>query len=325
MWVVPKASSPRLANLVLCLVLMTTLLPSEAALSTKHRKDGRGRVKLPSAVECLLELVQHVASANAGRGVMVQIGAHLAWMNINDPFKQLAARAQLRTVLVEPQPNVFAQLKASVVLGSAADHRVINAAVCPASRGGANVTFYSISPEVNPLDGTLRGHVAGGKRRKSGASYTSQIASMSLDHVLKHKRWIPNLEDYIVEIQVPCLSVSELLQTAQVHPSDVLVLSVDAEGYDDTILLSVDFETMRPFLIVFEFMHLAIRQQENATKMTNPEIWARLYVVERHLLKFGYTCWKAPPENFFCTSPHIPACADFDTNTDNSKTILQNL
>jgi hypothetical protein len=129
---------------------------------------------------------------------------------------------------------------------------------------------------------------------------------MSRAHILKHKRWIPNIEDYIVEIQVPCFSVAELLEQQQVKPRDVLVLSIDAEGYDDVILGSVDFETTRPFLVVFEFQHLVDH------KLEGEHAWDAVHALESRLSQFGYRCWLAPPENFFCTSPHTSKqCADW--------------
>lgn len=273
---------------------------------------GPGRVGFcsdlarPHTVECVLALVDIMAAANLERSTtFVQIGAHLAWANTNDPFRSMVTRSRMRSVLVEPQPHIYHQLVGLVGSHSEDEAKmieVVNAAICPESRGGANVTFFSISPLVNPLTGALP---TGRKQRHTGASFTSQLASMSREHILKHRRFIPNIEDHIVEIQVPCLSVAELLERQRVEPRDVLVLSIDAEGYDDVILDSVDFETTRPFLVVFEFQHLIHRQRRE-------HAWDAVHTAERRLSKFGYRCWRAPPENFFCTSPKTSQqCAEW--------------
>ena len=81
------------------------------------------------------------------------------------------------------------------------------------------------------------------------------------------------------------------------------MLSVDAEGFDADIVLSVDFERVRPFLLVWEFQHLVA----NTGKKQSADDWAVVRKVEDHIAKFGYECWRVIPENMFCTSPSTTA------------------
>ncbi len=287
-----------------------------ALLSASHAS----RLLFPGTVDCLLNLVAERARAARAAGAapaMVQVGAHLAWLNANDPFGELARAASLRTVLVEPQPHVAARLEAEVrARAAAAAVTVRNCAVCDAARGGSNVTFYAISPDVDPLTGAYAPRRArrhrdatgaaargGGDNWREGPNWTSQLASMSREHILKHRRWIPNVEEYIVEMQVPCLTVDALLRAEAIAPERVLVLSVDAEGYDAEIVRSVDFTRVRPFLLVWEFQHLVA----NTGEKQGTANWGVVKGVEDHIAKFGYECWRVIPENMFCTSPSTTA------------------
>ena len=292
-----------------------------ALLSTSRAS----KLLFPGTVDCLLNLAVERARAERARGAtpaMVQVGAHLAWLNANDPFGDVARAATLRTVLVEPQPHVARRLEAEVRARAATRTAapdgagavtVRNCAVCDTAHGASNVTFYSISPDVDPLTGVYRPRqrrhrnataaARGGDDERKEASWTSQLASMSREHILKHRRWIPNIEDYIVETRVPCLTVDALLRAESVAPESVLVLSVDAEGFDADIVLSVDFERVRPFLLVWEFQHLVA----NTGKKQSADDWAVVRKVEDHIAKFGYECWRVIPENMFCTSPSTTA------------------
>ena len=66
------------------------------------------------------------------------------------------------------------------------------------------------------------------------------------------------------ELEVPCVTVDDILKEHRVRQnsewvgmtSDMVILSVDAEGFDPYILQSVDFDRLRPKLIVFEHQHL---------------------------------------------------------------------
>ena len=87
------------------------------------------------------------------------------------------------------------------------------------------------------------------------------------------------IEDYIVEQTVPCLTAMSILKEKNVDPNLVVSLSVDAEGYDDYILLSTDLNAIRPAFIFFECIHWYRDTQ-------------RLSKVMAHLTKHGYMWWK---------------------------------
>ena len=69
---------------------------------------------------CALEVMNAEAlkisntSGEARNPALIQIGAHLAWLNPNDPFKDMVAQnpnTHWKSVLVEPQPKIFTRLQ----------------------------------------------------------------------------------------------------------------------------------------------------------------------------------------------------------------------
>ena len=159
------------------------------------------------AKRCLLDGVAALARSRRSSS-MLQVGAHLAFGNANDPFKRLALDVINHTVLVEPQPGVYRDLAALVAAHADPAHRiaVVNRAV--SDRDGV-VTFHTINDTlIDPATGCYRRGFEpppGGKA--CPASFTSQIASLSLKNILKHKHWIPNLEALVVDVEVRASTV----------------------------------------------------------------------------------------------------------------------
>ena len=195
-------------------------------------------------------------------GLVVRIGAHLSTWNRNDPFHHINSSA-MRTILVEPQPRVYAQLRQ--LAHDRNRYSVINAAACATD---GEITFYSLN--IDPLSGHATSSAAGGTRDHHGHIYQliSQLASTSREHITKHQSIVPaswhvNLTDFIVPVRVPCYTLKSLLERASFadHASTLaadrlLVLTVDAEGEDDRILHGVDWSVYQPRLLVFEQAHI---------------------------------------------------------------------
>lgn len=225
---------------------------------------------MEATTSCLLQHVQDLAS-NMTRATLVQIGAHLSLMNSNDPFLRL--RGLARRVLVEPQPHIAAKLRAA----AGPDTVVMNRAV---GSSDSFVEFYSVDERVDPVNGCFgkkcRGYIA------------TQIASLSRDHILKHKKWIPDIEELIVNTTVQVSTVDTILRDADVDGArELLVLAIDAEGYDDKIIASTDWHRVRPWLVVFEHTHFFPHRVPDLNK------------VQQLLRSHGYACFR-DIENHWC-------------------------
>ena len=242
-------------------------------------------------------LVSCVSNLLVGhRGAVVRIGAHLGFFNTNDPLRGALTRVLNRTeagsgrapmvLLVEPQPRVFAQLSKLLQQHSYGAHVAAEQAAVCATDG--NVTLYSIA-DADPLTGAI----SPGHSLPVGAT---QLASMSREHILRHQKYVHNgerLANYIRELVVQCYSVPTLLARHAIAPHYLKVLTVDAEGFDLSILEPIDFHATTPDLIVWEQTHIN-KQQSDGKNRTRTFI-ARLE--EQH----EYLCNdKSDFENVFC-------------------------
>lgn len=228
---------------------------------------------------CILAHAKTLA-LRASNPAMIQIGVHLSFANNNDPFREVILDGTMaHTVMVEPQPHIAKKLH-ELILEHAPGRKVdiLNRAV---GDSDGEVVFYTIDAQVDPLTGC----VPGSKKRRC-SWMTTQVASMSKEHILKHARWVPDIEDYIVETKVRLSTVSTIVREMGISADkDLIILSVDAEGFDAQIISSIDFDQVRPWLVIFEYQHL---------KGTSA-----LKSAEEYLMSFGYTCFR-DVENFWC-------------------------
>jgi hypothetical protein len=176
------------------------------------------------------------------RTVILQIGAHLAWLNQNDVIGGAvhdAARSRHGiALLVEPQAHIAAMLRAACANLTGAV--VEQAAICPHGEEG-EVPFYAISAKVG-VDGVA---IENGKTIHM-PHWTSQVASLSRRQTVSslpsgvHRRRRTN--DYVVMTSVRCISIPSLLAAHGLHESQVSILSLDTEGTDADIITSLDLD-----------------------------------------------------------------------------------
>jgi FkbM family methyltransferase len=163
-------------------------------------------------------------------------------------------------VLVEPNPVMFQELRRTYdgIEGIMLEHTAV------AEKSGTRDFFVC---HGNPL-----------------------ISSFSLDHIRKHDAWCKEHWMSTVErISVRCMTVEEILEKH--HMRNIDVLHVDAEGYDGTILQSIDWGKIRPASVYYEHLHLHAEERDACTRMLSNK---------------GYTVIDANPWN---TLAQLPGCA----------------
>jgi len=174
----------------------------------------------------------------------VQIGAFDGISN--DPIYPFVQQYGWRGVLLEPQQDAFATLKANYA--NQPQLTLINAAL--ADRDGVH-DFYRVRDDVAGLP-----------------SWSRQIGSFNLDHLLKHAHGIPeygitetipNIAELIRTEPVRCITFNTLLDEVGVEHVDLL--QIDAEGYDADIVRMIPFRRVKPHIIRYEHMHLSRAQQ----------------------------------------------------------------
>ncbi|MCG8524829.1 MAG: FkbM family methyltransferase [Opitutales bacterium] len=169
--------------------------------------------------------------------VVIQIGAFDG--KSNDFLFEYIRDPKVRSVLVEPQPDVFVNLKNNYKGFS--NVTLCNAAI---ATDDTDIPFYSIKKEYH-----------------SSFRLAPQLASMDRTHLVRalsipHLKGLPeNREDAIECVSVKGKRLDTLLSENKIEHVDVL--QIDTEGFDYEIIKMLDFEFVKPEIINFEIVHLS--------------------------------------------------------------------
>jgi FkbM family methyltransferase len=195
------------------------------------RKFGFDIVQYQEVPDRPLSVFPYVLGAEAAADpnfFFVQIGAHDGVRN--DPLWETVTRLRLRGLLVEPIPDLFAQLQDNY--RDYPDLLFEQAAI--AHRQGS-VSLYRIAADA-PLPAWVQG-----------------LASLNKQHLSGTKFGIPDLERHIQAIEVPSMTFTQLLKKHGV--SRVSLLQVDTEGFDTEIVNMALESGILPRVIHYEYIH----------------------------------------------------------------------
>lgn len=274
----------------------------------------------PTSVRCLPTL-EWIQALNPRAASLLQIGANIheaTTYSQADPAPLAVARGWAATLL-EPMPDVFAKLKRRY---TPRPPRVdlVNAAVCDAC-GSAPLQMYSVDLTnatgnwgTNDSDARCLDANAGPEKcipRCEGASHwTSEIASLDRAHVKRHNRFFAygpnqcrrcaerlerpmpsNCMRNVIAKNLKTTNVRCFCTTTELGPRlrHLSLLMIDAEGYDDAVLLQFPFKAIRPARILFEAHHLGSR---------------RFYRLARYLRTWGYEMLGGTLEDYISTWHH---------------------
>lgn len=164
----------------------------------------------------------------------------------DDPLYELVRQYSLPGLFVEPLPDMFERLKANYAAQpSVAFER------CAIARNDGQVTMYRV---------------------RAGAPFppwTQGIASLNRDHLNEARLGAarlgaPDLERYVEEVKVPCLTLHTLLRRHGIQ--DLTLLQIDAEGFDCQIVHMALDAGLRPQVINYEFVHATPRDRADCKK-----------------------------------------------------------
>ena len=162
-----------------------------------------------------------------------------------DPLRPHILSGGWRGILIEPVPDLFAQLKANYA--RCAD-RLIFENVAIADRDGV-LPFYHLAPVTD--------------YRAEGLPYWyDALGSFRREVIAVHVHDIPDIERRIVQRDVQAITFATLCRRHGV--AALYLLHTDTEGYDFELLKHVDFSVFRPRLVIFEHIHLKPADQPAA-------------------------------------------------------------
>lgn len=162
---------------------------------------------------------------------------------VHDPLYRHVTQNRWEGILIEPVKYYFDLLKRNY----AGSSQLIFENIAIAERDGYR-DFFRIREDLDFLPGWTKG-----------------LGSFNRDVLMKHRWVIPNIQRYIVEEQVECLSLASLLERHAVEKIDLIM--IDTEGYDFEIIKQFDFNLMRPKVIVYEHKHIARRDRLDCEKL----------------------------------------------------------
>lgn len=161
----------------------------------------------------------------------IQIGANDGVKN--DPIHHYIVSNKWEGILLEPQPHIFEKLKKNY---QAYTNR-LNFENAALGKTSGQVKLYYVK-ESDDLPDWIGG-----------------IASFSHAHIKKHLNSLgKNPSEFLVEMNVPCLTVTDLMTKYKLHNLDLL--QIDAEGFDFEIIKLFFEADILPALINFEHVHL---------------------------------------------------------------------
>jgi FkbM family methyltransferase len=164
----------------------------------------------------------------------VEIGAHDgAW---SDQLRSFILDRQWTGVMVEPVPYLSERLRENY--GSLGRVAVENAAISDAE---GPRPFYRLEQVDDP-------------EREGLPAWYDAIGSLSKENILSHRDLIPDIEERLVETEVPCMTFESLCTKHGLGRIDLLV--VDTEGHDWVVIKGIDLDVHLPVLLVYEHQHL---------------------------------------------------------------------
>jgi FkbM family methyltransferase len=166
--------------------------------------------------------------------VFVEVGANDG--DQHDHLRPFILAKQWRGLMVEPVPYIFERLEANY----ATVDRVTLVRAAVGSRDGT-IPFYYL------VDATA-------EERAQLPDWYDGIGSFSREAVLGHGKHMPDIESRIIEADVETLTLNSLCARHGIDALDLLV--IDTEGHDWEIIRSIDFDAIRPALLIYEHFHL---------------------------------------------------------------------
>lgn len=190
----------------------------------------RVRLGRPRRQLALRRVLTEFGRANP-RASFIQIGSNDGVRL--DPLHEQILAWQWAGVLVEPIPYVFERLRRNY----AGVDRVLLENVAIADHDGYETLYYL--PE---------------SRDTELPAWYDSLGSFRKDVILRHRAEIPDIDERLAALQVPCLTFESLCQRAGLDQVDLI--HTDVEGYDYELLQLIDLSRFRPRLLVYEHYHL---------------------------------------------------------------------
>lgn len=164
----------------------------------------------------------------------IQVGANDGKSNDGDQIYPFVKMFKWKGILIEPVPYLYNSLINNY-------SRIKNLSfenVAIANKPGITTFYYFNDP----------------------SGWYNQLGSFNKVHLENHKK-SNNIPLDINEIEVKCETINNIVKRNNLNHIDIL--HIDTEGYDFQIIKSINFELVKPNVIIYENRHLS--ENENKT------------------------------------------------------------
>lgn len=182
----------------------------------------------------------------------IQVGANDG--RYGDPLYKYVMMYPWRGILVEPQPDIYANLCANYA--SVRDRLIFeNVAV---AGSGAVIEMYK--------------GASAGTNNAANADHAASVVSVK-PSVVASQLGLKTRD--LVRFVVPCFTLDSLIEKHSM--SSVDVLQIDTEGHDFSVLKTINLSAISPSIIQFEHGHLAPREITDAVDYLSSSGYRVLY------------------------------------------------
>lgn len=222
----------------------------------------------------LFNRIKEYSFKHWGKVTFLQIGGNDG--ELGDPVYHFVKHHQWKGVILEPQRKVF-ENKLKKTYRSNDRVELVNAAIAEKSD---KKTIYKISFS----DSRWATGLASLNREK----IENNIKSGYVERRAKEEgEQLPaNKEDWITEEVVQTYSVNDIIRKFNV--SDLNVLVMDTEGYDYTILNTLDFTRIKPDVLIFEYGFFTPEQEQKINERLKnnnyaaKKLYMNTFAIQKH-------------------------------------------
>lgn len=214
--------------------VLTTILPEKSDLYFRLWFNFYWKPK-PNSIEWkLYQLAQQQQEV-----FFIQVGSNDGYLG--DPLYKFIRQYKWAGIMVEPVSYLFKKLKKNYSSIDKEGRLRYEQVAISSEQGHKN--FYYVKDFTPSKDMPV---------------YLNQQGSFNREHLENVKKEFPKVE--IGTLALSCETLSSLVEKHQ--PKQVDLIHIDTEGHDYTIIQSIDFEQLRPRLLLFENRHMTPDQHQ---------------------------------------------------------------
>ena len=175
---------------------------------------------------------------------IVQIGSHKGYDDLSEIVKKYKSEDVEKLILVEPQEQFNQSLQECY---EGYNPKIENIVIC-LDESQNNINFYFTKE--------------------------TEVSSVNPRHLIKHNQFNYSVKEF------PSLTINKLLKKYDIKSLDILF--IDAEGIDDQIIMSIDFNDFNINEIYYENLHINNNSVADFLK-------SKGYDVKSNILSNGWT------------------------------------